>query len=152
MSRMIFVNLPVSDLQRSKDFFTALGYSFNPQFTDENAACLVIDEGHIYAMLLTPGFFTRFTKKSIADATTTTEVILALSADSRAGVDEIVDKALANGGTPSNETDDQGFMYSRSFQDPDGHLWEVLYMNEAEMPGGESAEPSADEAMAQGVI
>ncbi|MCU1635262.1 MAG: extradiol dioxygenase [Cryobacterium sp.] len=152
MSRMIFVNLPVANLKASKDFFTALGFSFDPKFTDENAACLIIDDGHIYAMLITPDHFTRFTKKSIADATTTTEVILALTAENRAGVDELVDKALAHGGTLSNETDDQGFMYSRSFQDPDGHLWEVLYMNEAEMPGNESDEPTADEAMAQGVI
>ena len=134
MSTQIFVNLPVKDLQRSIDFFTALGYAFNPQFTDENAACLVIDEDHIYAMLLTHEFFRRFTKKDIADSTTSTEAILALSADSREAVDELVDKALASGGSASNEPDDQVNMYSRSFQDPDGHLWEVLYMDMSAMP------------------
>lgn len=134
MSTQIFVNLPVKNLQRSIDFFTALGYSFNSQFTDENAGCLVIDEDHIYAMLLTHEFFKKFTKKQVADATTSTEAILALSADSRDAVDELVDKALASGGSASNEPDDQGFMYVRSFQDPDGHLWEVLYMDMSAIP------------------
>jgi predicted lactoylglutathione lyase len=131
---MIFVNLPVANLKRSMDFFTALGYGFNPQFTDENAACLVIEEDHIYAMLLTPEFFKRFTKKEIADSKRTTEAILALAVGSREAVDALVDKALAVGGSASNEPDDQGFMYGRSFQDPDGHLWEVLYMDVSAMP------------------
>lgn len=134
MSTAIFVNLPVANLKRSMDFFGALGYTFNPQFTDENAACLVIEEDHIYAMLLTPEFFKRFTKKEIADSKRTTEAILALAVDSREAVDALVDKALAVGGSASNEPDDQGFMYSRSFQDPDGHLWEVLYMDVSAMP------------------
>ena len=134
MSTMIFVNLPVANLTRSMEFFTALGYTFNPQFTDENAACLVIEEDHIYAMLLTPEFFKRFTKKEIADSKRTTEAILALAVDSREAVDALVDKALAVGGSASNEPDDQGFMYGRSFQDPDGHLWEVLYMDVSAMP------------------
>ena len=134
MSTQIFVNLPVQDLQRSIDFFTALGYSFDPRFSDENATCLIIDEGHIYAMLLTHDFFKKFTKKQIADAKASTEAILALSAESREAVDELVDKALASGGSASNEPDDQGFMYSRSFQDPDGHLWEVLSMDMSAIP------------------
>ncbi len=134
MSTQIYVNLPVKDLQRSIDFFTALGYSFNSQFTDETATCLVIDEDHIYAMLLTHEFFKTFTTKEIANSTTSAEAILALSYDSREAVDEIVDKALANGGIISNKTDDSGFMYTRSFQDPDGHLWEVFYMDMAAMP------------------
>ena len=134
MSTQIFVNLPVQDLQRSIDFFTALGYSFDPRFSDENASCLVIDEGHIYAMLLTHEFFKKFTRKQIADTTASTEAILALSADSREAVDDLVDKALASGGSASNEPDDQGFMYSRSFQDPDGHLWEVLSMDMSAIP------------------
>lgn len=142
MSTMIFVNLPVASLKRSMDFFTALGYTFNPQFTDENAACLVIEEDHIYAMLLTPEFFKRFTKKEIADSKQTTEAILALAVDSRQDVDALVDKALAAGGSASNEPDDQGFMYSRSFQDPDGHLWEVLYMDVSAMPQ-QMTEPAA---------
>jgi predicted lactoylglutathione lyase len=134
MSTQIFVNLPVKDLQRSVDFFTALGYSFDPRFTDENATCLIIDEDHIYAMLLTHDFFKRFTKKQIADATASTEAILALSTDSREAVDKLVDKALASGGSAANEPDDQGFMYSRSFQDPDGHIWEVLSMDMSAVP------------------
>jgi len=134
MSTQIFVNLPVKDLQRSVDFFTALGFSFDPRFTDENATCLIIDEDHIYAMLLTHDFFKNFTKKQIADATSSTEAILALSTDSREAVDDLVDKALASGGSAANEPDDQGFMYSRSFQDPDGHIWEVLSMDMSAVP------------------
>jgi len=130
MSTEIFVNLPVKDLGKSIDFFTALGFSFNPQFTDENAGCLVISDD-IYAMLLVESFFKSFTKKDIADATKTTEAIVALGVESRERVDELVDKALAAGGLPSNDTNDQGFMYGRSFQDPDGHLWEVFYMDPA---------------------
>jgi len=130
MSTKIFVNLPVKDLGKSIDFFTALGFSFNPQFTDENAGCLVISDD-IYAMLLVESFFKSFTKKDIADATKTTEAIVALGVESRERVDELVDKALAAGGLPSNDTNDQGFMYGRSFQDPDGHLWEVFYMDPA---------------------
>jgi len=133
MPTLIFVNLPVRDLERSKSFFRALGYSFNDQYTDENAACLIIREDAIFAMLLTHEWFSRYTKKSIVDADAGTEVILALSADSREAVDELVDKALANGGSASNQTDDLGYMYTRSFQDPDGHLWEVLYMDETAM-------------------
>jgi predicted lactoylglutathione lyase len=134
MSTKIFVNLPVKDLARSVAFFKGLGYSFNPQFTDENAACLVISDD-IFAMLLVEPFFRRFTKKEIADATTTTEAIVALGVESRERVDELVDKALASGGQAANETDDQGFMYGRSFQDPDGHLWEVLWMDPKTVEG-----------------
>ncbi|WP_312108387.1 VOC family protein [Brevibacillus reuszeri] len=123
----IFVNLPVKDLQASIDFFSKIGFSFNQQFTDDKATCMVISD-HIYVMLLVEGFFKTFTKKDIADASTSTEVIVALSADSREQVDEIVGKALAAGGTASNEPTDHGFMYSRSFQDLDGHLWELIYM------------------------
>ncbi len=133
MSTKIFVNLPVKNLDKSIDFFTKLGFSFNPQFTDENAGCLVISDD-IYAMLLVESFFKTFTKKDIADATKTTEVIVALGVDSRERVDELVDKALAAGGQPANDTDDQGFMYGRSFHDPDGHLWEVLYMDLSAVP------------------
>lgn len=133
MSTLIFVNLPVRDLERSKEFFRSLGYSFNDQYTDENAACLIIREDAIFAMLLTHEWFARYTKKPIVDASAGTEVILALSADSREAVDDLVDKALANGGSASNQTDDLGYMYTRSFQDPDGHLWEVLYMDETAM-------------------
>ncbi|UED87066.1 VOC family protein [Streptomyces profundus] len=128
MSTMVFVNLPVADLERSKEFFTKLGYSFNPQFSDENAACLVISDT-IYAMLLVKPFFKTFTKKEIADATTHTEVIVALSADSREAVDELVDRALAAGGQQTMDPMSEGPMYGRSFQDLDGHQWEVIWMD-----------------------
>ncbi|GEC90358.1 VOC family protein [Brevibacillus formosus] len=132
-SKQIFVNLPVKDLNKSIDFFTAIGYEFNPQFTDQNAACLVIGE-NIFAMLLVEEFFQTFTKKELTDATRSTEVIVALSADSKEQVDEIVNKALAAGATPSNDPVDHGFMYSWSFQDLDGHLWEFLYMDQGAVP------------------
>lgn len=147
MSPMIFVNLSVADLTRSTDFFRALGYSFDPRFTDENAACLVIDPDHIYAMLLTPDMMRRFTRKPIVDAREGTEAILALSADSREAVDALVDTALTSGGRASNPPDDQGYMYSRSFQDPDGHLWEVLWMDLAAME--DAAEQEALQAAQQ---
>jgi len=124
----IFVNLPVKDLDRTKDFFTKIGFEFNPQFTDKNAACLMIGD-NIFAMLLVEDYFKTFTKKDLSDAANTTEVILALSAESKEQVDEIVNNALAAGGSLSNDPVDHGFMYSWSFQDPDGHLWEVLYMD-----------------------
>ena len=130
MSTKIFVNLAVQDLAKSIDFFTALGYSFNPQFTDENAGCLVISED-IYAMLLTEPFFKRFTNKEVVDSTKSTEAIIALSADRRQEVDTLVNRALAAGGQVANEPSDQGFMYSRSFQDLDGHIWEIVYMDPA---------------------
>jgi uncharacterized protein len=132
-SKQIFVNLPVKDLNKSIDFFTAIGYEFNPQFTDQNAACLVIGE-NIFAMLLVEEFFQTFTKKELTDATRSTEVIVALSADSKEQVDEIVNKALAAGATPSNDPVDHGFMYTWSFQDLDGHLWEFLYMDQGAVP------------------
>ncbi|MCF6522699.1 VOC family protein [Streptomyces sp. JJ36] len=136
MSKMIFVNLPVQDLERTRAFFTALGFTFNPQFSDENALGMVIDEDNgIHAMLLLEPFFKTFTPKGkeIADATRTTETIIALSAESRAEVDDLAERALANGGSPANEPMDEGFMYGRSFQDPDGHVWEVVWMDPAAM-------------------
>jgi len=128
MGTKIFVNLPVKDLQKSVRFFTQLGFSFNAQFTDEKATCMIIGED-IFVMLLVEDFFKTFTQKEIADATKSTEVILALSADSREKVDELVNNAFAAGATPSNFDQDQGFMYGRSFQDLDGHCWEVMYMD-----------------------
>ncbi|HEX9980373.1 MAG TPA: VOC family protein [Flavobacterium sp.] len=133
METQIFVNLPVKDLKRSMDFFTSLGYTFNMQFTDENAACLVISQ-HIYAMLLTEARFKDFTKKDIADASKTTEVILALSVESREKVDETVSKAIAAGGSAPNPVQDHGFMYGHGFEDPDGHLWEVFWFNTEAAP------------------
>lgn len=130
MSTLIFVNLPVSDLERSKSFYLALGFEINPQFTDENAACIVISDT-IFAMLLVKPFFSRFTSKEIADTSTTVAAINALSADSREDVDALADKAIAAGGTQTNEPQDLGFMYSRSFQDPDGNMWETFWMDPA---------------------
>jgi uncharacterized protein len=127
MATNIFLNLPVKSLETSVKFFTALGYTFNQQFTDENATCLVISE-NIYAMLLVEPFFQGFTRKQIADTSQVTEVLIALSVDSRDEVDRLVDAAMAAGGTYAGDPQDQGFMYSRSFSDPDGHNWEILFM------------------------
>lgn len=130
MPQMIFVNLPVKDLETTKGFFGKLGFGFNQQFSDETTACLVISDT-IFAMLISEPRFKDFTKKEIADAEKSTEVILALSADSREKVDELADTALASGGFPANEPMDEGFMYGRSFQDPDHHIWEVVWMDPA---------------------
>jgi uncharacterized protein len=128
MTTKIFVNLAVKDLDRSKAFFAKLGYKFNPQFTDATAASMVISED-IYAMLLTEAKFKEFTRKEIADASKTTEVLTCLSADSRAKVDGIVDIALKSGATEAGEPMDHGFMYARSFNDLDGHIWEYMWMD-----------------------
>ncbi|WP_141500112.1 VOC family protein [Paenibacillus luteus] len=133
LSKSIFVNLPVKDLNKTVEFFTQIGFEFNPQFTDENATCMIIGE-NIYAMLLVEPFFKTFIQKEIADAAKTTEVIVALSADSREQVDEIVNKALAAGAKPYNEPIDHGFMYSWSFQDINDHLWELVHMDENAVP------------------
>jgi len=134
-TKQIFVNLPVKDLDKSKAFFNALGYSFNPQFTDANAACMVVQEGSIHAMLLVESFFKTFTDKAIADTRTSTEVLLCLSCESRAEVDELVAKAVAAGGTTPRSPQDLGFMYGHGFQDLDGHLWELVFMDpNAQMP------------------
>jgi uncharacterized protein len=128
MSTQIFVNLPVKDLQKSIGFFGKLGYTFNPQFTDENATCMIIGDD-IFAMLLVEPYFRTFIEKDIADARKTAEVILALSAENREAVDALVDKALAAGATEPRPAKDYGFMYQRSYQDLDGHLWEVFHMS-----------------------
>ncbi len=127
-SNQIFVNLPVKDLNKSVAFFKAIGYEFNAQFTDENATCMVISD-NIFAMLLVEDYFKSFTKKEISDTATSNELIMALSTESREQVDEIVNKAFAAGAQPYNDPMDQGFMYSRSFKDLDGHLWEYVYMD-----------------------
>jgi predicted lactoylglutathione lyase len=128
MATKIFVNLPVKDLNKSKDFFTNIGFTINPQFTDDTAACVVISED-IYAMILTHAKFKEFTKKQIADATQTTEVLTCLTTDSKDKVNEMVDKAIAAGGTEARDPMDYGFMFARSFNDPDGHIWEVMWMD-----------------------
>ncbi|WP_326576610.1 VOC family protein [Streptomyces sp. NBC_00487] len=132
--QMIFVNLPVNDLDASKKFFTELGYALNPQFSDENAASVVISDT-IVAMLLTKPFYSSFTQKEIADATKTSEVLLCLSAESREKVDELVDKAVAAGGTASEKIQEMDFMYGRAFDDLDGHTWEVVWMDPATIEG-----------------
>lgn len=135
MVKNIFVNLPVKDLEKSKAFFSSLGFSFDQRFTDENAACLVLGE-HIYAMLLTQPFFRTFTRKELCDATRCTEVLLAIDAQSRAEVDALVHKALAAGGTLyADKPQDYGWMYGHGFADLDGHQWEVLCMDESAIPG-----------------
>jgi predicted lactoylglutathione lyase len=130
MSRMIFVNLPVADLERSVGFWRGLGFEFNPQFTDDRAACMVVSD-LACVMLLSEKFFSTFTTKDLADSARQTEAITAISAESREEVDRLADQALASGGSASNPAQEDEFMYSRSFQDPDGHLWEVLFMDPA---------------------
>lgn len=128
MARKIFVNLPIKNMERSQTFFQSLGFSFNPQFTNDKGACMVVSED-IFVMLLVEPFFQTFTKKAIADATSTTEAIICLSCDSRAEVDELVKKALAAGGTAPNPVQDHGFMYGHGFTDLDGHIFELVYMD-----------------------
>ena len=128
MGTKVFLNLPVKDLNKSKEFFAKLGFTFNPQFTDQNAACMVISEDN-YAMLLVESFFKTFTKKEIVDAKKSTEVLIALSAENKAKVDEMLDKALAAGAKEPRAPQDHGFMYGRAFEDPDGHNWEIFWMD-----------------------
>ncbi|MFF2125941.1 VOC family protein [Streptomyces olivochromogenes] len=128
--QMIFVNLAVDDIDASKKFFTELGYTINPQFTTDDCACVVISDT-IIAMLLSKQRYADFTKKEIADPTKTSEVLLCLSAESREKVDELCDKALAAGGSGTREAQDHGFMYGRTFDDLDGHTWEVMWMDPA---------------------
>lgn len=134
MATNIFVNLPVIDLDASKAFFEKLGFAFNPQFTDETAAAMVIDS-NIFAMLLTHDKFRQFTPKAIADAKTTSEVLIALSCDSRDAVNDLFDKAIAAGATEARPGDDYGFMMSKAFSDLDGHIWEIMWMDPANVQG-----------------
>ena len=128
MNTKIFINLPVADLPRSLAFFKALGYAHNPQFTDDTAACIVISE-NIHVMALTHAKFREFTPKAICDTTKSAEVLLCLSCDSRQEVDDLVAKAVAAGGSKYAEPKDHGFMYQHSFDDPDGHPWELIHMS-----------------------
>lgn len=133
MATQIFLNLPVKDLDRSVAFFTKLGYTFNPKFTNEKATCMIISDT-IYVMLLTEAFFQTFTKKEIVDAHKSVEVSIALSADSKDAVNEMVGKAEAAGATIPNPASDYGFMYQHSFEDLDGHHWEYVWMDPKGMP------------------
>ena len=128
MTTKIFVNLPVKDLKRSMEFFTELGYQFNAQFTDETAACMIVSDD-IYVMLLTHPKFKEFTPKAICDATKSTEVLVCLSCESRDNVNDMVGKAVAAGGMTYAPSKDYGFMYQHGFQDLDGHIWELIYMD-----------------------
>lgn len=129
-TKNIFVNLPVKDLQKSIAFFTEVGFTFNPQFTDEQTTSMVLGD-NIFVMLLEEERFQSFIKKEIADAKRTCEAIICISADSRGEVDEVVNRALAAGGTRYADPQDHGFMYQWSFQDIDGHLWEIVFMDES---------------------
>jgi hypothetical protein len=137
-SKQIYVNLHVKDVKRSIKFFTDLGFEFDLRFTDEKAACLVVGE-NIYVMLLQEEFFKTFTKKEVVDTDRHAQLTVAIAAESREKVDEIVNRALSAGGTSYTDPMDHGFMYQWGFQDPDGHIWEIAYMD-----------MSAFEAMGQG--
>jgi len=140
MPKMIFVNLPVADLKRATAFYESIGAEKNPNFSDDTASCMVFSET-IYAMLLTHEKYSSFTSKKIVDAKTSTEVLIAMSADSRDDVDAMVDKAKASGGRMEpTPTQDFGFMYGRSFEDLDGHIWEVMWMDPAAAAGGPPSE------------
>jgi predicted lactoylglutathione lyase len=132
----IFVNLPVKDLNKTIEFFTKLGFKFNPQFTDVNATCMIVGDD-IFVMLLVEKFFKTFTKNEICDASKNTEVIVALSIESREKVDQVINKAIEAGGRESREPQDDGWMYGRSFEDIDGHLWEIIYMDESAVKNDE---------------
>ena len=144
MSKLIFVNLPVADLPAAKSFYEAIGAVNNPMFTDDTAACMVFSDV-IHVMLLTHDKFAQFTPKRIADAKATSEVLICISADSREAVDEITEKALAAGGREPREKQDYGFMYGRSFEDLDGHIWEPMWMD-MEAATAAMAQPQAEPA------
>ena len=134
MAKQIFVNLPVKDLNRAIQFFTKLGFKFNPQFTDKHATCMIISD-NIFSMLIVEKFFKGFIpKKEIVDAKKYTEVLIALSVETKAKVDEMIKKAIAAGGKEYRKPEDHGWMYSRAFQDLDGHIWEVFYADESKFP------------------
>ena len=135
MHKQIYVNLPVADLPRSRAFFESLGLHFEPKFSNDQGACLVIEEGSIHAMLLTHDFFKTFTSKPVADATRSTEVLVCLSCESRAEVDALVQRALAAGGTAPRPPQDHGFMYAHGFEDLDGHIWEHMWMDPSVIKG-----------------
>jgi predicted lactoylglutathione lyase len=137
MATKVFINLPVKDLERSISFFNGLGFNFNPQFTDEKGSCMVISDS-IFVMLLTETYFATFTKKPVSDAKSNTEVLIALDADSRGEVQQIISKAQALGATIYSEPQDHGWMYQHSFADLDGHQWEIVYMDASQMPAQES--------------
>ena len=133
MAKQIYLNLPVKDLNKSIEFFSKLGFSFNPKFTDANATCMNVGE-NIYVMLLVEKFFQTFTKKEIANAHKTVESIIGITAESKNDVDKMLKKALSIGAKPANKPYDHGWMYGASFEDLDGHIWEIFFMDESKMP------------------
>lgn len=133
MATKIFLNLPVKDLNKSISFFTQLGFSFDPKFTNEQGTCLIIGE-NIFAMLLLEEFFKTFTQKEICNTTASTEMIAAISVESRGKVDEIITAVVKAGGKLHNEAKDYGWMYQRDFFDLDGHHWEIFFMDESQIP------------------
>lgn len=133
MAKNVFINLPVENLDKSMDFFKQLGFNFNPQFTDEKAACMIVSE-NIFVMLLTENYFKTFTRKEVCDAKKATEVLVALDAKSRDEVKQIVNKAKSLGGHMYAEAQDHGWMYQHSFADLDGHQWEFVYMDQTQIP------------------
>jgi predicted lactoylglutathione lyase len=145
MPKLIFVNLPVADLPAARAFYEAIGAVNNPQFTDETAACMVFSDT-IHVMLLTHAKFSQFTPKKIADAHATSEVLICISADSREAVDDITEKAVAAGGREPRDPQDYGFMYGRSFEDPDGHIWEPMWMDMAAAAEAMAQQPQAADA------
>jgi predicted lactoylglutathione lyase len=130
MARQLFVNLSVRDVKKSMAFFGVLGFTFNPRFTDDNAACMIVNDG-AFVMLLAEPFFRTFTSREACDTSSHTEALLAISCDSRAEVDAVVHRAIDSGGSYAMEPIDHGFMYGWSFYDLDGHHWEVLWMDPA---------------------
>ena len=131
--KSIFVNLPIKDLHKTRNFWTKLGFSFNEQFSDDRALCLVLNDGQIYSMLITHEMFSTFTNRPITDGSTT-QVLTAIQVDSRKDVDRIVKIALENGGTRYRESADHGWMYYDTFADLDGHQWEVMFTDETQLP------------------
>ncbi|HEX4911943.1 MAG TPA: VOC family protein [Permianibacter sp.] len=133
MGRQLYVNLPVSNVQKTKTFFSSLGFHFEPKFSNDDAICMIIADD-IYVMLLAEPFFKRFIKKEISNAKHSTEVLLCLSCSSRQEVDALTDKALSAGGKLARDAQDLGFMYSQAFEDLDGHIWELMHMDPNAMP------------------
>jgi uncharacterized protein len=134
MPKQIFVNLPIKDVNKSKEFFKTLGFDFNPQFSDKNAICIIVAE-NIYAMLLVEKFFKTFIEdKQVSNANQSSEVLIAIDAESREEVDNLIEKAVTAGGKEFRKVSDHGWMYGRAFEDLDGHVWEVMYMDKSKMP------------------
>ena len=133
MATKIFLNLPVNDLERSKAFFSSLGFTFNPQFSNEDAACLILGD-NIFSMLITEPFFKTFHKKEVSDTAKGTEVHIAIDVPTRNEVDRMIENAMKAGGKEYREPMDEGWMFSRAFEDLDGHMWEIMYMDEKAIP------------------